>query len=141
MKARKEVTLAVIIGLIVGLVIMGGVLRARRALEQIELPRPASSPEATPAPQSDALTLTVETADHQVTNLPSLTVSGKTSPKAYIVILGEADEHILVPTAQGLFSQEIKLVAGANTIKITSYLEDGTKVEKTLVAVYTTSEI
>lgn len=142
MKPRKEITFAVIIGLIFGLIVLGGILRARRALSDLAKSSPTPTPLASGAAKVEqGLTLALETPDNQVRSEATLTISGKTDPHAYIVILGEAGEHILIPSDQGLFSQEIKLVSGANTIRVTSYLEDGTKVERTLNAVYTTAEI
>lgn len=141
MKARKEITLAIIIGLLFGLIVVGGILRARSAFKKVVPPTPSPSPLASGVVVNDGLTLSLETIDNQVVSEPSLLVSGKTLPSAYVVILGEAGEHILVPSELGTFSQEVKLVTGANTISVTSYLEDGTSVEKSLTVVYTTAEI
>lgn len=141
MKARKEITLAIIIGLIFGLIVTGGILRARHALQNAGIKEASPSPLASGTVAAHGLTLTLETLDNQVRSEPTLTVNGKTAPEAYIVILGEAGEHIILPSELGNFTEEIKLVTGANTIVVTSYLEDGTKVEKTLTAVYTTAEI
>jgi len=146
MKARKEVTLAVIIGLLVGLLVVGGILRARSALNQLTPPelssftnlgRPSPSPTASPT----SLFLTLDTLDNQVSTQNTILATGATLPTAYIVIIGELEEHIITPSETGHFSQEVKLVSGANTITITSYLADGTKAEKTLTTVYTTAEI
>lgn len=142
MKVKKEITVAIFIGLIIGAIIMGGVFRARRALVNLN-PNPNSS--ATPLPSGkqpveSGLYLELTTADNQVLESPSMTISGKTVPKSYIVINGEAGDYIIVPNDLGNFSQEINLVQGANTILVTVYLEDGTKTESTINAIYT-SEI
>lgn len=143
MKVKKEVTVAVIIGLLLGVIIVGGILRARKAIMNIapiSTSRPTS--QVTPANEDDkGLFLTLETADNQVLKEAKLTVTGKTLPGTYIVINGEAGDSIIVPNDLGSFSQEVTLVKGANTILITVYQPDGTKKSATLNAVYTTAEI
>lgn len=144
MKARKEITIAVIIGLLVGLVVVGGIIRARSALSKITPPeisigRPKPSPTDSPDQKDHFLTLT--TLDNQVLNEASLIIEGSSLPDTYIVILGEKSEYIIVPSETGHFSQDVSLVTGANTIIITSYQDDGTRQEQTLNAVFTTVEI
>lgn len=143
MKVKKEVTVAIIIGLLIGGVVVGGVLRARKAMTTISAPA-TSAPSPTPGESvvtPTGLFLTVDTPDNQVVDQAALIVSGKTLPATYIVINGEAGDAIIVPDSLGSFSQEIKLVKGANTIKVTVYQEDGTKKEHVINTVYTTAEI
>ena len=145
MKARKEITVAVIIGLLIGLVIVGGVMRARMAIESISSPSPSKSTSVnlknkTPE-TSQKLFLDIETSDNLVVNKNTIEITGKTLPGTYVVILGEKGEYIIVPSEVGVFTEEVALVSGANTIKIDSYLEDGSKVEKVLTIVYTTTEL
>ncbi len=145
MKARKEITVAVIIGLLIGLVIVGGVMRARMAIESISSPSPSASTSVnlknkTPE-TSQKLFLDIETSDNLVVNKNTIEITGKTLPGTYVVILGEKGEYIIVPSEVGVFTEEVALVSGANTIKIDSYLEDGSKVEKVLTIVYTTTEL
>lgn len=143
MKVKKEVTVAVIIGLILGVIVVGGVLRARKALMSIGVtPSPTPSSQVTASKdENSGLFLTLSTPDNQVLQQSSLTVSGKTLPGTYIVINGEAGDSIIVPNDLGDFSQSVTLVRGANTINVTVYQEDGTKKEVTITAVYTTAEI
>lgn len=144
MKIKKEVTVAVVIGLILALVVTGGVLRARSALKSLKLPSKETLLGGTPKPSpinNDQLFLELTTPDNSVVDVPKLTLSGKTLPSTYIAILGEKGEYLIVPSDLGSFSQEITLVQGVNSIKITVYQNDGTKVEKTLNAVYTTAQL
>jgi len=143
MRAKKEITVAVIIGLVIGAIVVGGILRARSALTNLA---PSQSPSPTPLPSGNiptesGLFLKLDTLDNQVLTEPILVVAGQTLPQAYIVINGEAGDSIIVANSLGNFSQEIKLVKGANTILVTAYLEDGTKQELTLTAIYSDQEI
>lgn len=145
MKVKKEVTVAVVIGLILALVVTGGIIRARSALKNIKLPsRDSFTKSSTSTPKDSKQTelfLELTTADNLVTDQTKITITGKTLPSTYIAILGEKAEYLIVPNDLGIFSQEIALTKGANTIKITVYEKDGKKVEKTLNAVYTTAEL
>lgn len=129
MKLKKETTLAVVIGLILALIVTGGVLRAQHALRNMELPsirtdRAKLNSQTLP---SNELFLELTTPDNSVSSDANLTLTGKTLPGTYIAILGEKAEYLIVPNDLGSFSQEISLVSGANTIKISVYQIDGKK--------------
>lgn len=144
MKVKKEITVAIVIGLIISAIVIGGILRARRAISNLKLDIPKSS--STPYPSASVnpetgLFVVIDSPDNQVLTEPKLTLSGKTVSKAYIVINGEAGDYIIVASDTGKFSQEINLSKGANTIKITVYEENGNNTSTTINAVYSTSEI
>lgn len=144
MKIKNEVTVAVIIGLVLALIVTGGILRARHALQNITLSTRESltnSNPQTPETKTSELFLNITTPDNSVSTEPKFTLSGKTLPSTYIAILGEKGEYLIVPNDLGVFSQEITLVKGANTIKINVYQDDGKKIESTLSAVYTTAQL
>lgn len=145
MKAKKEVTLAVIIGLFLAVLITGGILRARSALKTIQnnpgTTTSNSKSNAEKNPSNNLLFIELETEDNLVTTEDTLTVAGKTLPQTYIAITGEKSEYLIVPSDIGSFSQEVVLVKGANLIKVIVYRESGEKIEKSLSVVYTTAEI
>ena len=146
MKIKKEVTVAVIIGLIIGILVVGGILRARSAISDMKAPENITktpSPSQSPSPEGNngELFLSLITIDNQVVNTPTITVTGKTLPDAYVVLNSEKGDYIIVPNDLGTFSQEITLVKGANTIVVTVYEENGNKKEQTLTIVYTSAEI
>lgn len=144
MKVKKEVTVAVFIGLIVALIVTGGILRARHALQSLKLPTKESfkkTTESTSETKNKELFLELTTPDNSVTTESKITLTGKTLPSTYIAILGEKGEYLIVPNELGSFSQEVDLLKGANTIRISVFQNDGNKIESTLNTVYTTAEI
>lgn len=145
MKIKKEVTVAVVIGLIIALVVTGGVLRARTALSKIKISPKDSQNSPVESGKKDQksneLFVEITTPDNTVVAEPKITLTGKTLPGTYIAILAEKGEYLIVPSDTGTFSQEISLVKGANTITVTIYQNDGKKVDKTLSVVYTTAEL
>jgi hypothetical protein len=142
MKVKKEVTVAVVIGLFLALIVTGGVLRAQTAIRSLSKnSQVAVDVTSSPIPKSNGLFLDITTPDNAILKDPKFTLTGKTLPGTYIAILSEKGEYLIVPSDVGSFSQDIILIKGVNTIKITVYENDGTKVDKTLSAVYTTAEI
>ena len=144
MKVKKEISIAIFIGLFIALLVTGGIMRARRALKSLDLASFKNTLVASPLPEKTnptTLFLEITTPDNSVNEIPSLTLAGKTLPGTYIAILGEKGEYLIIPNELGSFSQSITLIKGANTIKITVYEQNGNKIEKTVSAVYTTAEI
>ena len=144
MKVKKEATVAVVIGLFLALLVVGGILRARYALQSLKLPtKKVAQSDTTPSSdtKNNGLFLDLTTPDNSVTKVAKLTLTGKTLPHTYIAILGEKGEYLIVPNDLGSFSQDITLVKGENTVKITIYQDNGNKLERTVNAVYTTAEI
>lgn len=146
MKVKKEGIIAIVIGLVIGLVIMGGILRAKTVITNISSSdsesKTSSSNTSNNQSKDDELFLEITTPkDNSVLSQNSLTLKGTTNPRTYIAIVAEKSEHLIVPNDIGQFSEEIDLISGANTIKITVYTSTGEKVEQIINIVYTTAEI
>ncbi len=146
MKARKEITLAIIIGLIIALVIAGGIYRAKTAIQNFDpqslLPQRTSNNSDNQDQNSpDKLFLELDTPDNSVTDQATFTVSGKTLPKTYLAITTESNDYLIVPSDVGSFSQVVNLIRGANRLTVTVYTQDGEKVEQSLSVVYTTAPL
>lgn len=144
MKPRKEITLAVIIGLILALIIAGGVYRARSAIRNITPSKIVNN--FTNNPQNSdkkeaALFLDIETPDNSVVNESKIQLVGKTLPGTFIAITSDKNDYLIVPNELGSFSQEITLIKGANTVTTTVYTKSGEKIEKKLSIVYTTQQL
>ena len=148
MQVKKEVSVAVIIGLIIGGLIIGGIYRAKVALDNRKN-NLAARTENTPAPKNNPasdspsqIPLSITTPlDNSVVNEATTELAGTTKPGTYITILTEKNEYIIVPDEKGLFSQKINLVKGANNIIVTCYTPTGDKSELKLNVVYTTAQL
>lgn len=144
MKVRKEITLAVIIGLILALVIAGGVYRAQTALKNIKPSKLSISNPQSSLPsdeKSNNLFLEIETPDNSVVSENKIQVIGKTLAGTFIAITSDKNDYLIVPNDLGSFSQELPLVKGANSINVTVYTKSGEKVEKKISVVYTTTAL
>jgi len=83
----------------------------------------------TPTPVSTSVYLNVDNpVDESVVNNKTVTVSGKTTPDATIVIITNSDQTVIAPSGQGDFTTTITIADGANLIRITAFGSDGQSV-------------
>ncbi len=145
MKPRKEITLAIIMGLVLALIIAGGIYRAKTAIQNFDpkslIPKKTEVSKDPDNKQTQKLFLELDTPDNSVTDQSKITISGKTLPSTYIAVTTEGNDYLIVPSDTGNFSQEITLIRGANMIKVTVFTSTGEKVESTRSVVYTTSTL
>jgi len=144
---RKEVIFAIILGFALGLIITLGIWQANKAIknqqtqitnEESVLPTQAENTTNKVVPFS--LTI-VKPEDESLSSTATIPVSGTTEPGAQVVVIGEKSEEIIEADENGVFSTEISLVSGTNEITVTAYSDKGDEATKTILVVYSTSEI
>ena len=83
-------------------------------------------PSPTPTPITTSVYLNVDSpTDESVVGNKTVTVSGKTTPDATVVIMTNSDQKVVQPSTQGDFSTTIIITDGANLIRVTSFGSDG----------------
>ncbi len=147
---KKEVFLAIAIGFALGLVITFGIWTANKSLKNLPSTKPTPTPETvsvTPTPasttqatQTSTLTL-ASPVDEALVTTAKVTVSGKTSPQAAVVILSEDNQQIVSADAKGEFTTSVNLVPGYNFLRVQAYDPDGNMTEASAVVTYTTAKI
>jgi len=139
---RKEIIIAILLGLIVGLVVTYGVYTANQAISKKQKPATANDAvlESTPSNEKKVeLTLSISSPqDGIVVSEPDIKVAGATLPNALVIILTDNEEFIVEADDNGVFQQEITLVKGANTIEITASDLVTTSLTETIQLVYST---
>jgi len=131
---RKEVWLAVIGGITLGLIIGFGVYRINFAFKK---GGPAQT-SPTPTPNNQAgLTIAKPNYDDVITSLP-LTISGITSKDYWVVISNDSSDYVIKPDEKGLFEKEIDLTGGVNRILISLIGQDNKISSQELRLVYST---
>lgn len=142
---KKEVFLAISIGFVLGLIITFGIWTANKSLKQLPqtTPTPAPTPAASISPTpASAVTLTLSSPeDESLTNVSSVTVSGKTFPNASVAIASESDDQIVTADSSGNFSTTVDLDGGYNTITATAFDQTGNSSSQSVTVTYTTSKI
>ena len=137
--------MAILIGFGVGLLITFGIYYANKSLKesrQIKSPI-ADIEQTTPTPSaeiSSTLTL-VSPLDESISKENKVSVSGATSPGAWVLLLTETGEKVLQANDKGEFETEVFLISGENEIQVQSLNDKGESVSKTVTVVYSTAEI
>lgn len=137
----KEITFAILIGFVLGLLITFGVYTANKAIkEQVKQAKTETAAPTNPSPSTttqNTLTLS-EPLDEELFTEPEITVSGRTNPHALVAILPESGEFLIEADADGFFSQKITLENGINSVSIVSTDAFGSQAQTTLVLTYST---
>jgi len=141
---RKEVILAIVGGVVLGLLVIGGLWWTNKATTEESLnitPTPVleQPPTLTSAPSLSLEIISPE--DESIIEEEKITLEGETAPESVVVVIYPEGENIVEADEEGNFETEITLVGGANEIKITAYDEEGNQAEKNLTLVYSTAKI
>lgn len=131
---RKEVWLAIIGGIVLGLVIGFGVYRINFAFKKGGPPQ--GSP--TPSPNSQSgLTIAKPNYDDVITSLP-VKISGIASKDSWIVISTDTNDYVTKADDKGTFEKEIDLSGGVNQIIVSSVTQNKNISSQELRLIYST---
>jgi len=136
---RKEIILAIILGIILGGVIIFGInLANRRPAADLA---PALSMQS-PTPPSPSPTLQITSPlNNSVSFQDSLTLTGKTLADAWIALIWEDSQTIIQADETGNWEQEINLVGGENIINITTSNGQDYQESTEITVIYTTAQL
>jgi hypothetical protein len=123
---KKEIIIAILIGLFLGLFITYGVYQARTSIS----PDSKKSQNSLSTNSLDENGFSGELvlnspADESITTEDSVTVSGTTLPESFVVVLVGNTETITSSDGSGNFSVSVDLEQGANIITVTVLDENG----------------
>lgn len=140
---RKEILLAIFVGMSLGLMITFGVYQGRQqstikqnlssnqAITEVE-----STGSATLA-ESESFELLINSPEpNLLTNEAELMVAGRSTPNSFIVVFVNDQEFITTTDEAGDFSTKVELEEGGNLLLVTSVDEDGKQIEKKLSVIY-----
>jgi len=141
---KKEVFLAISIGVVFGLLITFGLYTARKSIKEagqivsflVENKNGSTSPPAI----TSSLSL-LSPIDQSISKEGKTSIVGSTAPLAWIIILTETGEKMIQADEKGSFSTEVFLVSGENEIEVKSMSDKGEIISKTITVVYSTAEI
>lgn len=142
---KKEVLIAVIAGLILGLIITFGIYTANRSLEQANQKKKAESQSTTvPTPPTTPTNKTLEITSHQNFDLidqSGQTISGIAWSEAVVALMTESDNQLVQANQDGIFTFQTKLIKGFNEITVIASDETNTNQTQNLILTYSTHEI
>lgn len=139
---RKEILLAVFVGITLGLMITFGIYQnsenaktgQNNDTDQL-INNPVSSESAI---IQDPQLMINSPEEDLFTNEEDLIVSGSSTPNSFVVVFVNDKENISSTDESGNFSIKVKLTEGGNLIEINSIDEDGKKISKQRTVIYET---
>lgn len=141
---KKEVLIAIIAGLVLGLVITMGIYTANRSLNlqrNKKLSQNSAAPTAIPSGINNKTLNLTSHESFDLVDRSELTLSGIAWPEAIVALISEADSQIIRADEEGIFVFETRLMKGFNEIAIIAGDESGTTQTQNLVLTYSTNKI
>ncbi|MBU2052258.1 hypothetical protein KKH13_03600 [Patescibacteria group bacterium] len=141
---KKEVLIAIIAGLVLGLIITLGIYTANRSLSAQRTKKQLQNqptPTAIPA-EANAKSLNLTSHEnYDLVDASDQTLNGVAWPNAVIGLISETESQFVKADEEGIFSLELQLVKGFN--EITLIATDETEASQTLnlILTYSTSKI
>jgi hypothetical protein len=138
---RKEIIVAIVVGILLGVAIAFGIWRANTALNNIDdlqknpPPQEENQNKTDKTEVSNGLSL-VKPENFDVLTSDTTTISGLTKPSSVVFVSTEKFDYTTMSKKNGEFSQQIELVGGLNRIIIKSYDKDGFSNTDELILVY-----
>lgn len=136
---RKEVLIAVIIGLVLGGIITFGIYTANQSNNRQDQ-EPQTNVTPSPSPIENLFQLS-SPQDGDILSTSTATLSGSLKSDTYLVISTDQSDYFVKPNSDNSFSQSITLTQGANPIKLTAIDFDNNRQELTINLVYTTAKL
>lgn len=136
---KKEVALAIITGLIVGLLVSFGLYQARRIYlptPEIESNQTEIVPELPVSENAGHMIEIASPADFSLTDTSSITISGTTTPDSYIAAVSSTSEVVGQANATGDFTLPYTLIEGVNIITLTAIGPTGEQADTDLTITY-----
>ncbi|HBC45208.1 MAG: hypothetical protein UX08_C0025G0011 [Candidatus Collierbacteria bacterium GW2011_GWB1_45_35] len=137
---RKEVLLAVIFGVLLGAIILIGINLANNSVSSLPSSNDTSSTKTVPTPSPAKKSVEIiSPQNHAVISEKTISLSGKATPDANLTIITEIDDLIIQSSAEGTFSAQINLIAGENTITVTTLLPDYSTESESITIIQSTT--
>lgn len=139
---KKEMILAIVIGLTLGLLLTYGFYRARQAMTRPknQLANLQATPTPSPVASTDLVIISPE--DEVVQSDRTVQVTGTTKPNNFVIIFVNDSEQITQGDSSGNFSVKADLEVGSNIVIVHAIDEDGamTTLERTVIVATVASD-
>lgn len=135
---RKEVLVAILVGILLGSLVAFGIWRANILLGD----KKEKTVEVFPTPFEQEISgsqlVITQPEDSTVVSVDKVLVRGTASAGSTVVILAQSGEYIVEVKGDGSFDQEVGLEGGANEITVIAYDASGNESKQVLTMVYST---
>ena len=137
---KKEVFVAIFIGLILGLVVTYGIYVAQRTRFQNNFAKPSPTPTVEQSNSRNSLIL-LTPVDELIQPNKDLSITGTTEPNATLIIFVNNVPTVEKADSSGNFASLTNLEAGPNTIIVQAIDEDGNVVEETRTVIVSSATL
>lgn len=139
---KTECVVLSFIAVIFGLLVAGVVFFIYQSTKTISPSKitPITINLPTPTPLPGVLLTIDQPANESVVNTKSITLSGKTTSDATLVLTTDTDDQVVSPAQNGNYAITTTLGDGTNQITITAISPDGQETKKTITLTYSTEE-
>jgi|GEM_PF-1280796 hypothetical protein len=142
---KKEVIIAVISGLVLGLIITLGIYTANKSLSKLKTQKKIDAQtENLPSPtlaQTNKILSVTSAEPFDLINQSDLTLSGVAWPQAIVALMTETNNLLTQADSEGIFSFQFDLINGFNEITIIATDETSETQTLNLILTYSTSKI
>lgn len=133
---KKEVILAIVAGVVAGLLLAFGVWRLTLTLKKDESPNSTTRIESSPTSKTDFSVVISKPSDMSVVTDELISISGLTKHDSIVVISTDEKDYQVKTQNDGSFESEVKFLGGLNVINITSFDKQGTSTQTKLNIAY-----
>lgn len=140
---RKEIIIALIIGLCLGLVVAFGIRSARLSLATRRnlSPTPLAIVNRDNNPNSTHSIFISVPEPYTITDQEKLTIIGNTTVNALVSVVSNSDQIATNADQSGAFTAAVTLEAGLNNIEIKSYNDQGETATTSFIVIYSTADL
>lgn len=136
---RKEVIIAILLGLSLGLVVTFGIWTANQAVKEKKTEQTVQVVQTSPSPSPRAELVISSPENNIVVDKNKIEIAGRTASESVIAIFSEEYEAFTQADEEGFFSTTLPLAKGSNKITVTSIDKLDQEEEENLMIVYTTA--
>jgi hypothetical protein len=124
---KQERVILSFIMVIIGLLVAGVAFYLYQGTKTVPVSKTSIvTPSPTSTPINTSVFLNVDNPiDESVVDNKTVTVSGKTTPDATVVIITNSDQKVIQPSGQGDYSTTITITDGTNLIRVIAFGSDG----------------
>lgn len=135
---KKEVIIAIIIGITIGTIITLGVHIAQKSLAENSIPPTnPTTPSITISPSQAVHNLIITSPNNDsVTEQSEIEIIGNTSPNSLLSVISDTHQAVGSADIEGNFELSFTLSSGANQIIIKSFDQNGQEASQEIEVIY-----
>jgi len=138
---RKEVIIAILSGLSLGLIVVFGVRTARHSLEKLPSAKPTPLAVNSQNSLTDHTIFLTKPEPDEIVSDSKVNIIGTTTPGSMVTAIAEADEAAAIADDTGAFSTALSLSGGPNIINIQSFAPNGTEAKVNFTVVVSSADL